>query len=187
MTGVQTCALPISRVNTSFYQSTIPFSRGRIILPGGNTGSLVTATTATGLDFYYDVTAVAERVPNGDTVYSIGTTSGNRSATVTNWNTDLVFPATSTTTTIVLKNMVMVSNTSLNLGSGCTGDSGGPWYQITGPTTAKFAGIQSAVDTQVTSTTRLDSVPATCFTNSYFSPVAQIRIAYPNRVFQFTR
>jgi hypothetical protein len=171
--------------DTAFYKSTIPITRGRIIFSSGNTGSILTTTAINGSDTYYDVTAVAERVGNGETVYSIGSTSGIRSATVSNWNTDLVFPATTSTPVIVRKGLVKVSNTSFV--SSCAGDSGGPWFQITGTATAKFAGIQSSADTQVSNITRFDGVTSTCYTNSYFSPVAQIRIAYPNRVFQFTR
>ena len=170
--------------DTTFYKSTIPFTRGRIVFPSGNIGSLLTTTAADGSDIYYDVTAVAERVGNGETVYSIGSTSGIRSATVVNWNTDtLVVDATISR---VRKNMVQVSNTSF--GSACAGDSGGPWYQITGTTTAKFAGIQSTSGgTTLPPKTRLDNQLANCFVDSYFSPVAQIRIAYPGRVFTFTR
>jgi hypothetical protein len=169
--------------DATFYKSTIPFTRGRIILPSGNTGSLLTTTAANGSDVYYDVTAVAERVGNGETVYSIGSTSGIRSATVVNWNTDTVV---SSNISQVRKGMVQVSNASF--GSGCQGDSGGPWFQIIGTTMAKFAGIQSAVGgTTLTPKTRLDNQLVNCFSDSYFSPVAQIRIAYPGRVLTFTR
>ena len=146
----------------------------------------MTALAADGKsDAYYDVTAVAERVPNGDTVYSIGSTSGNRSATVTNWNFDVVVTNLDNTT-YVEKGMEVVSNTSF--GASCEGDSGGPWFQITGATTAKFEGITSSGDTPLLFRTRPDTVrPIQCNSRSFFSPVAQIRIAYPNRVFQFTR
>ncbi len=166
--------------DVTFYKSTIPFTRGRIILPSGNTGSLLTTIAADGKsDAYYDVTSVAERVGNGETVYSIGSTSGIRSATVVNWDSDIVGSAG------VLKNMVTASNTSF--GAGCQGDSGGPWFQITGTTTAKFAGIVSTGNTQLPRRIRLDDSTALCYSNVSFSPVAQIRTAFPGRVFTFTR
>jgi Trypsin len=170
--------------DTTFYKSTIPLTRGRIVLPAGNTGSLLTTIAADGKsDAYYDVTSVAERVGNGETIYSIGSTSGIRSATVVNWNSDVVVSAA--VSNQVLKNMVTVSNTSF--GAGCQGDSGGPWFQITGTTTAKFAGILSTGNTLLLKRTRLDDSLAPCYSNVSFSPVAQIRTAFPGRVFTFTR
>ena len=170
--------------DTTFYKSTIPLTRGRIILPVGNTGSLLTTLAADGTsDVYYDVTSVTERVGSGETVYSIGSTSGIRSATVVNWNSDVVVNAA--VPNQVLKNMVTVSNTSF--GAGCEGDSGGPWFQITGTTTAKFAGIMATGNTPLPKRVRLDDSLVPCYSNASFSPVAQIRTAFPGRVFTFTR
>jgi hypothetical protein len=131
------------------------------------------------------VTAVAERVGNGEVLSSIGASGGYRTATVTNWNYDSVLSPTANTFQI-LKGTVKVSNTT-NFGAECTGDSGGPWFQITGSTTAKFAGIAAQADTPLIKRTLPDGSLSQCLSNGYFSPVAQIRIAYPGRVFQFTR
>ncbi len=169
--------------DTAFYKSTIPITRGRIIFPTGGIGSILTASTNG--DTYYDVTAVAERVGNGEVLSSIGASGGYRTATVTNWNYDSVLSPTANTFQI-LKGTVKVSNTT-NFGAECTGDSGGPWFQITGSTTAKFAGIAAQADTPLIKRTLPDGLLSQCLSNGYFSPVAQIRIAYPGRVFQFTR
>ena len=79
----------------------------------------------------------------------------------------------------------MITNTGYY--ASCQGDSGGSWFQITGTTTAKFAGINAASDSQINTKTRPDGQIVKCFSNGYFSPVAQIRIAYPGRVFTFIR
>ena len=166
--------------DTSFYKSTVPLSRGRIIFSTGGIGSLLTATNANG-DSYFDVTSVAERAGKGEILSSIGASGGYRTSTVVNSNLDIVDSETG----IVKKGTVQVSNTT-GFGAGCRGDSGGPWFQITGTMTAKFAGIAASADTPLVTRT-LPSGQVQCYSNLFFSPVAQIRIAYPNRIFQFTR
>lgn len=119
------------------------------------------------------------------TVSSIGASSGFCDATVVSSDTDVVY----SNPTCVIKHVVEVQRSSTSgVGTGCKGDSGGPWFQITGTNTAKFLGIYSGQSTgDAPSITRYDKRVATCGYTAYFVPVAQIRVAYPNATFTFTR
>jgi hypothetical protein len=173
--------------DTSIYTAVGSFSRGRIIFTTGGTFSITTAS-ANG-DTYFDVTAVAERVGQGETVNSIGSTTGFRDAIVLNADTDLVYrgnpPATAPAR--VIKRVTEVVRPSTNGPVTCQGDSGGPWFQITAATTAKFLGITSGITINAPQRTRFDGITVNCGYNAFFTPVAQIRVAYPGKVFTFTR
>jgi hypothetical protein len=144
--------------DTTIFTAVGLFSRGRIIQTVGGTGSI---TTATGSDTYYDVTSISERPAPATIVSSIGATSGFRDATVVNADTDLVYGTFSPP--IVIKRVVEVNRAvSTGIAAGCPGDSGGPWFQITGTSTAKFLGIYTGQNNNGPSKTRPDNFTVTC-------------------------
>lgn len=165
--------------DTAIFTAIGSFARARIIKTTGGTGSIDTGSS----DTYYDVTSVSERPGNTATVSSIGASSGFRDATVVNADTDVVYEGYSPPR--VVRRTVEVYRSSG--AAACGGDSGGPWFQVTGTNTAKFLGITSGSSSDAPSKTRHDGITVTCGYTAYFSPVAMIRAAYPNVTFTFTR
>ncbi|WP_216329398.1 S1 family peptidase [Deinococcus aestuarii] len=165
--------------DTTMYTAIGDFYRGRIIKTVGGTHSIDTGTS----DTYYDVTTISERPGNNQTVSSIGASSGYREANVVSYDTDLAYEGF--TPPRIIKNVVEVYKAISS--AACGGDSGGPWFQITGTNTAKFLGITSGASTDAPNKTRPDGITVSCGYRAYFSPVAQIRVAYPNTTFIFTR
>jgi len=168
--------------DTTIFTATGSFARARIIKTVGGTGSIDTGTS----DTYYDVTTVSERPASGVTVSSIGASSGFRDATVVNADTDVVYSGY--TPPRVIRRVIEVNRSaSGGVAAACGGDSGGPWFQITGTNTAKFLGITSGSSTDAPTKTRPDGLTVSCGYTAYFSPVAMIRVAYPNVTFTLTR
>jgi hypothetical protein len=171
--------------DTAIFTAVGSFSRGRIIQTTGGTGSIQTGTTG---DTYYDVTTISERPAAGTTVSSIGASTGFRDATVVDADTDVVYRLAAPALPIVIKRVISVNRaTSSTTPAACGGDSGGPWFQITGTNAAKFLGITTGATTDAPPKVRPDGLTVDCGYTAYFVPIAQIRVAYPNTTFTFTR
>jgi hypothetical protein len=170
--------------DAAFYTAVGPFTRARIIFPIGGVGS----TTTANVDTYYDVTAVSDRPALNEVLSSIGSSTGYRDFKVVNADTDYFIPTNASTGAgIVVKRTVQVARSGTTVPASCQGDSGGPVFQITGTSTAKFLGVISASLTDAPDKTLPGGAKVKCGFNAFFTPLAQIRSAYPTKVLTFTR
>ena len=177
--------------DSMFYSALGSFSLGRIAYTNYGLNSIVTQTDAYGNDAYWDVTSVTSmsgRMAAGTLLHGLGASSGFRDVIVTHPDTTATYDAP-VGPDVFVQHLTQVSENSssgLEVAS-CGGDSGGPFFQITGSQQAKFAGVMSGKRGETKWIQRQDGIWTPCSNIGLVSSAYDISWQYSGYPIQFHR